>query len=616
MSNASDSNGDVVTRAREVQAVILAAGFARRMRPLSDHCHRALLPIKDTTILGRLLDSFVQVGIRRVTVVTGYRADDIVRYIRERQPDIELLVVHNAQYMSTNNVVSLSMALDQMTFDADVVVVDCDILIESSLLTKLVDHQGENVALVDRYRTGMDGTVVSIVNGRVTEFFPVSSQDADFDFTDKYKTLNINLFSHQFCEEAFRPLLHSYAHEVDSSCFYSVVVALLTVDGAHALDAEIVGGEDWAEVDDPNDLAVANYKFDPDQRVDTLNQTIGGYWNLDLLDFSVERNLYFPTGPMMAAMRHALPDLIADPGSDQATLNSKLGYFLECDPARLQVMHSPLQVSPTLQRRFTGRHVFAPASSLAATLSSFPSATAYRDIPDTDLDVVRHLAVDGTLIFLENPNSYSGSTVATADIHELARVNRQATFIVDEQSLPYTGQPSLVTLLEAAPLDNILVLTSLSNCLGAPGLQLGFAYSSDRELIEAIGDELTPGNLSTPAEFMLELLLKFRPAYATSLRMTAEDRESFRAALANLTMVAEVLKGEANFLNVLLAADGLVTADRLRRTLIERFNIVVRDVSGSAPDYASRIRVAVRGSADNEQLILALQILNEEFADG
>jgi histidinol-phosphate/aromatic aminotransferase/cobyric acid decarboxylase-like protein/choline kinase len=616
MSTASESSEVDVARERDVQAVILAAGYARRMRPLSDQCHKALLPIKDTTILGRILDSFVRVGIRRVTVVTGYRANDVVRYIRERQPDIDLRVVHNAQYMSTNNIVSLSMALDEMTLDADVVVVDCDILIDPLLMAKLVNHPGENVALVDRYRTGMDGTVVSITDGRVVEFFPISSQDADFDYTDKYKTLNINLFNHQFCEEAFRPLLHSYAYEVDSSCFYSVVVAMLTIGGDHALDAEIVNGEHWAEVDDPNDLAVANYKFDPEQRVNTINQTIGGLWNFDLLDFSVERNQYFPTGPMLAAMRHALPDLIADHGSDQATLNAKLGYFLECDPALLQVIHGPLQVSPTLRRRFAGRRAVAPASTLGSSSSIFPAAVAYLDLPATDLDEVRRLALDETLVFLENPNSSSGSTVATTDVHEMARANRNTTFVVDESSLPYTSQPSLVALLETAPLNNVVVLSSLGNCLGAPGLQLGYVYSSDRELIETIGEELTPWNLSTPAEFMLELLLKFRSAYATSLRHTAEDRETLRAALANLAMVTEVLPGEANFLHVLLADDGIAMADRLRRTLIERFNIEVRDVSRSAPDYASRIRVAVRRSADIERLVLALRILNEELADG
>ena len=213
----------------------------------------------------------------------------------------------------------------------------------------------------------MDGTVVTVNNGRVVEFFPVSSQSADFDFTDKYKTLNINLFSHQFCEDAFRRLLHTYAHEVDGSCFYSVVVAMLTVEGAYTLDAEIVNGEHWTEVDDPNDLAVANYKFDPDQRVDTLNQTIGGYWNFDLLDFSVERNQYFPTGPMLAALRHALPDLIADLGSDQASLNAKLGYFLECDPARLQVIHGPSQVSSVLRKPFDLHDLIAIRAAHAMT---------------------------------------------------------------------------------------------------------------------------------------------------------------------------------------------------------------------------------------------------------
>src|ERR1039458_6346427 len=64
------------TRAGTLRAVILAAGYATRMQPLSGNCHKALLSVSGDTILGRIMESLVHIGVERVTVVTGYRADD------------------------------------------------------------------------------------------------------------------------------------------------------------------------------------------------------------------------------------------------------------------------------------------------------------------------------------------------------------------------------------------------------------------------------------------------------------------------------------------------------------------------------------------------------------
>jgi choline kinase len=138
----------------ELQAVILTAGFGRRMRPLSDRAHKALLPIGETTILGRIMDALGQLGIRRATIVTGYRAPDIEEFLRIGYPDADLRFVHNSRFAETNNVVSLSLALSEMAFDSDILLIECDLIFDTSVLPGWSTARC-NVAL-DRYRTGMD----------------------------------------------------------------------------------------------------------------------------------------------------------------------------------------------------------------------------------------------------------------------------------------------------------------------------------------------------------------------------------------------------------------------------------------------------------------------------
>jgi histidinol-phosphate/aromatic aminotransferase/cobyric acid decarboxylase-like protein/choline kinase len=587
--------------------VILAAGYARRMRPLSDHSHKALLSISGATILGRIMDSLADIGVERVTVVTGYRADDIEAFLRTGYPDVDLQIVNNPKFRETNNIVSLSLALESLTFDADVLLIECDLLFDKTLLARLLRRSGQNVALVDQFRTGMDGTVVAIRDGCVADVYPTDTQGADFSYAEKYKTLNIYRFDRVFCAKILRPILHTYSNVIDPSCYYELVLGMLTNLPAHRIHAEIVTGERWAEVDDPNDLAVASFQFDADRRSEVLNSAFGGHWNYDILDFSFMRNAYFPTGAMLAALRQALPELVASYGSAQPILNEKLGYFLRCDPGRLQVLHGASQVFPILGRTFAGSTITIPSATFGEYPRHFPDAVSYPDAPGVDWHALERSAPDFDIVVLVNPNTSTGTTLKTEDIYALARSAPDTLFWVDESFLAFSQQPSLVDMLQDDPLDNVLVLVSLSKCLGAPGLRLGYAYSCRESLIEAIGAELPVWNLSSPAEFLLELLLKFGPAYENSIEMSVRDRESMRDALLSLDVVSDIPPSGGNFLLVQLRGAEAALAADARSWLLETQNIEVKDVSARFPDRVPRLRVAVRRADENELLVAALK---------
>ena len=79
-----------------MKVIILAAGLGRRMQPLTDGCHKTLLTVcpptvskvGGQTVLGRILDSLLARGLRGWTLVTGYRAADVRRFVATTYPDI------------------------------------------------------------------------------------------------------------------------------------------------------------------------------------------------------------------------------------------------------------------------------------------------------------------------------------------------------------------------------------------------------------------------------------------------------------------------------------------------------------------------------------------------
>ena len=103
-----------------MKAIILAAGLGRRMRPLTDHTHKTLLPIAGTTILHRLLGSLRDCDVRDVCIVTGYRSEDLALAMAHEFSDLNVEFVHNPQYDTTNNVFSMALALETISVDDDI----------------------------------------------------------------------------------------------------------------------------------------------------------------------------------------------------------------------------------------------------------------------------------------------------------------------------------------------------------------------------------------------------------------------------------------------------------------------------------------------------------------
>ena len=77
-------------------AVILAAGMASRLRPLTDDRPKCLLRVGSKCLLQRTVDAIVAAGIRRLVVVTGYRGGMIRLFLTGNYPELDIEFVDNA----------------------------------------------------------------------------------------------------------------------------------------------------------------------------------------------------------------------------------------------------------------------------------------------------------------------------------------------------------------------------------------------------------------------------------------------------------------------------------------------------------------------------------------
>jgi histidinol-phosphate/aromatic aminotransferase/cobyric acid decarboxylase-like protein len=108
--------------------------------------------------------------------------------------------------------------------------------------------------------------------------------------------------------------------------------------------------------------------------------------------------------------------------------------------------------------------------------------------------------------------------------------------------------------------------------------------------------------LSSPSEYFLELLLKFRPQLVMSIERTIADRARLEQAFDAMDAVAEVYPSGANFLLIRLVGEREL-ADSVRQALLVDFAIEVKDVTDRFSDRLPRLRVAVRSQTENEHLV-------------
>ncbi len=286
-----------------------------------------------------------------------------------------------------------------------------------SVLKRLVESPHPNAALLDRHRPGMDGTVVTIEDGIVSSVIPPHLQSAEFDFSDKFKTLNVYKFSAGFCQSVFAGLLRYYAQTVDGNCYYELILGILIYLKQARIHAVLVEpGERWSELDDPVDLRVSSWTFAPGTRRALLEEAMGGYWSFEVTDFCFLRNMYFPTPAILSELRRNLPDLVQNYGSAQAVLDRKLSWWLLCRPERVVAVNGLSQVFPWLARRLAGRRVLLSLPTFGEYTRLFPGHISYSDPFHLDLNKIEEMLAETDVCVVVSPNNPTGNALNQTEV--------------------------------------------------------------------------------------------------------------------------------------------------------------------------------------------------------
>ena len=148
--------------------VILAAGMAKRLRPLTDERPKCLLKVGERTLLQRTVDAMLAAGISELVVVTGYRANMIRDFLTETYPSLNIHFIDNPDYAHNNNIFSLWLTRPYVD-GRDFLLMDSDILCDPAILPEVISAEGSALAL-NRHELGEEEMkIVADAHGRIIE---------------------------------------------------------------------------------------------------------------------------------------------------------------------------------------------------------------------------------------------------------------------------------------------------------------------------------------------------------------------------------------------------------------------------------------------------------------
>ena len=209
-----------------MKAVILAAGVASRLRPLTENTPKCLLKVNGKTLLERTLDNFIENGITDFLIVTGYLQNMIIDFVTANYPKLNTKFIENKDYSTTNNIYSLYLA-ESFAGGEDFILSDSDILFSKDIISALLTNNNPDVLAMNRHELGEEEIkIISDDECNVLEISKVCSIEKAVG-----ESVGLEKFSKNYSKALFRELHQMIDNEGLSNVFYEKAFERLIPQG-------------------------------------------------------------------------------------------------------------------------------------------------------------------------------------------------------------------------------------------------------------------------------------------------------------------------------------------------------------------------------------------------
>ncbi|WP_299524038.1 aminotransferase class I/II-fold pyridoxal phosphate-dependent enzyme [uncultured Methanobrevibacter sp.] len=603
-----------------MQAIILAAGMGKRLKELTNDVTKCMVKINNVTMIERMLSQLDDLNLNKIILVIGYKGNKLKDFIKTLNVNTPIEFIENEIYDKTNNIYSLFLAKDYLLKE-DSLILESDLIFENGILEDLINDPYPNLALVAKFESWMDGTVVTIDNQNNIMNFLSKNQFSFEDIPNYYKTVNIYKFSKDFSNHYYVPFLEAYIHALGTNEYYEQVLKVISnLDESHIKVKKLVD-KNWYEIDDIQDLNIAESIFAPyDEKLSKFSSRYGGYWRYPrMLDFCYLVNPYYPPQSLIDELKSNFEILLESYPSGME-INSLLAakYFginqnqICVGNGASELIKSLIEkvldfddklgvITPTFEEY---SHRKNPENIISFT----PNNNSFQYDVDDIISFFDNK--DIKMLILINPDNPSGNYIYKNDSLKLATwaENNGITLVIDESFIDFEDveeNPSFLDQKILKEYPNLIIVKSISKSFGVPGLRLGVLASNNLELIKYIKKDVAIWNINSFGEFYLQIFEKYKSDYEEGIIKFKQSRNKLEKDLGSIKNL-RVIPSQANYL--MCEVQGEISSTDLTEILLNKYDILIKDLFSKNGCYGkSYVRLAVRDEKDNSALFEALK---------
>lgn len=599
-----------------MQSIILAAGLGSRLGELTKECTKCMVKINGITLIERMLRQLDRYGMDRIIIVTGYKGDILKDYVQNLGINTPVVFVDNSDYRHTNNIYSLWLTREFLE-EMDSLVLESDMIFEDRVIEKMLAVDNGCGTFVARPRPWMDGSIVKLDKDNNIVYFVDDEEVKRIDPSYYHKIVSIYKFKKRYVSEKYMTYLNEYVKKNKDNNLYESLLKVIDLDVEKKIPAEILDEEQWYEINDIQDMDIAESMFaDGNEKVRKYLQRYGGYWRYPAMrDFCYLVNPYFPNERFMNEMKSNFDVLVREYPSGMAVNSLLAGHFFGVRTENICVGNGTAELIKSLMENISGNigmvyPTFEEYPHRKKDVEVIPYYVVDKDFDYSVDDIMSYYeGKDISAIVLVNPDNPSGHFISKKDILRLEDWCRSKgrKLIVDESFIDFVEDDEWHTLLDMEVLLNhpsLIVLKSISKSFGVAGLRLGVIATADTDLIAFMKKDVAIWNINSFAEYYLQIIEKYRDDYYEAMEKFREVRRRYLDKLSKIKGF-KVYPSQANY--VMCHIENSVTSTELADILLNRYNVLIKNLaSKEGLNKGNYVRLSVKSDEENDYIVNAL----------